>query len=84
MEIHGTQIWMLKLVQDGSFRGKKLKRPEMQNREGSDAHGSSKEEISAMVFKLGVRSEFAVWTSEDGSNNLAIQSTSQKVATRRK
>jgi len=56
----------------------------MQNKEGSDAHGSSKEEISAMVSKLGVRSEFAVWTSEDGSNNLAIQSTSQKVATRRK
>jgi len=46
--------------------------------------GGSKEEITAMVFKLEVRSEFSIWTSEDGLNDLVIQSTSQKVVTRRK
>ena len=53
--------------------------------------GSSKEEGSAILFQSSelklnqdIGSEFATWALENGSNNLAIQSTGQKVATRRK
>jgi len=51
---------------------------------------AQRKKLVLWFFKLGIKvnqdvgSEFAIWTSEDGSNNLAVQSTSQKVVTRRK
>ena len=74
-EAEGTQIWML------IFRSDTI----------TAMDGSLKEERSAMLFQSSglelnqdIGSESTTWTSEDGPNNLAIQSKSQKVATRSK